>query len=523
MRTNAGMMLQNPVLPMDFPYPDIIRVNDTYYMASSSIHFTPGIPILRSKNLANWELTGTAHSGMFRSTSCELAPGRAAYGQGPEAPSLRYNNGVFYLCFNRTDHRATYVCQTTDIEAGRWECHVLPGMHHDPSLLFDEGRCYLVYGQGSIYIKELTANAREIKKGGTHQMLVATPRVNGVNCEGSHIYKVGKGYYLFLSQWPAGGSNRRVQWCYHCEQLLGHYEGQIVLDDALGQGGGVAGGGIVNTPDGRWFALLEQDCGAVGHCPVLVPVAWEKGWPVLGVGGRVPARLAMPCWPLKMPPLVGGDDFEYDSNRLAPVWQWNHDPDPKLWSVTKRHSHLRLENGTITPDLAHARNILTQRTVAPQCVFETKLDTDGMLPGDVAGIAAFQAQYGFVGIAIDKRGQRHVVAKTRGLGGAQSEGREPYLRKSVHLRIEYDFTLGADKARFFYSPDARSWKRIGDILQMKCTLDHLAGYRTGLFSYATKTEGGYADFDYMHVHYEQAMPTHINIHHNKLYSGRKAQ
>ncbi|NLW79451.1 MAG: family 43 glycosylhydrolase [Ruminococcaceae bacterium] len=512
------MLLQNPVLPIDFPDPDIIRMGYTYYMASSSLHFTPGVPVLRSKNLANWENASYVCRSFGNDLNYELAPGRTLYGWGIQAPSLRHHNGVFYLCFNARSRQATTIFRTTNIETGPWEKSTIPGHHHDPSLLFLGDCCFLVYGQGTIYIKELLADASAVKPNGVDQILLTTPRVNGLNCEGSHIYHINGMFYLFLSQWPCAGNNRLLQWCYRSPTLLGHYEGRVVLDDAMGyRNNGIARGGIVDTPAGDWFALFTQDREAVGHCPVLVPLYWQDGWPVLGEGGHVPAQLELPCWPQKTTPLVASDDFDYNTNRLGPMWQWNHNPDPQRWSVTQRRGHLRLINGEVVHELSLARNVLTQKTVAPHCTFETRLDSAGMQPGDVAGLAAFQSQYAFIGLAVDKRGARQVVAKTRSKAGGSSEMREAYRRETIHLRIDYDFSAYADSARFFFSVDGRSWKRLGEIFHMRCTNDHFAGYRTGLFSYATQTEGGHADFDYLRIRYGQEQANTVTIPQDRLW------
>ncbi|MGD9560605.1 MAG: family 43 glycosylhydrolase, partial [Oscillospiraceae bacterium] len=376
MANTAGILLQNPILPMDLPDPDIIRVGDRYYMASASAHFTPGIPILKSRNLATWELAGYVYQRFCDDDAYNLSNGENVYGATACSICLRYHAGVYYVCVPCARTRRTYIYRSHNIESGRWSRSVLKDFYHDPTLFFDEGHCYLIYGQGTIFLLEVTTGATAVKEDCPRQVLVKTPRVNGVNCEGARLYKVADQYCLFLVQWPATGSNRKVQWCYRCPQLAGDYRGRVVLDSALGGwGGGVARGGVFCTEGGEWFALLSQDCGAVGHCPVLVPMEWQDGWPVLGHGGHVPERLPLPCWPSKLPLLVASDPFESDTNELHPVWQWNHNPDRQGWSLTERQGHLRLTNHTVVRDILSAPNVLTQKTVAPHCVLETHVDS----------------------------------------------------------------------------------------------------------------------------------------------------
>jgi beta-xylosidase len=69
----------------------------------------------------------------------------------------------------------------------------------------------------------------------------------------------------------------------------------------------------------------------------------------------------------------------------------------------------------------------------------------------------------------------------------------------VHLKIDCDFRERTDKAYFYYSLDGATWTKIGSVLQMAYTLPHFMGYRFGLFNYATKTAGGFVDFDYYRV------------------------
>lgn len=185
----------------------------------------------------------------------------------------------------------------------------------------------------------------------------------------------------------------------------------------------------------------------MGRIPVLVPVTWENGWPMMGVNGKAPVTLEIDG-DYAGTFLAGDDDFSYSSNQLNLLWQWNHNPDNTAWSLTDRPGWLRLNNQTLATNLLNARNTLTQRTECPSCSSVIKLDASGMKSGDYAGLSAFQFKYGNI------------------------------------------------KADFYYSYDGNSWNKLGNTLSMAYDLKLFTGYRNGIYSYATKSTGGHADIDF---------------------------
>ncbi|MCC3372024.1 glycoside hydrolase 43 family protein [Cohnella sp. REN36] len=503
----CSTILTNPVIWADVPDVSVIRVGSVYYMVSTSMHSMPGCPIMKSENLNDWALVGYVFETLEDNDAHHLLDGKGIYANGSWAASLRYHDGVYYVAFSCNDMNQFYVYRTMDIENGPWERFVIPGLHHDPSLLFEDGRVYVIYGNGDIRIRELTADATAVREGGIDRLLFETER-EGImlRCEGCHAYKLNGFYYLFFIEWPNTGNRRRRQVVYRSRELLGPYERRIVLDDDMGyRNNGVAQGGIVDTPDGDWYAVLFQDRDAVGRVPCVVPMVWEDGWPVLGSDGKVPGTFEVPL-PISEPkPLVISDEFDYAENRLALNWQWNHNPDVRLWTVTERPGWLRLKTGSIADRIERARNTLTQRTEGPACSGTTLLDAAGMKPGDRAGLVALQSRFGFVGLRVGENGERRVAMCVRG-----EDGREVivesllYEHDRILLRIDFNFRDGGDSAIFAYSFDGEAWKTIGRSLEMKYTLDHFMGYRIGLFNYATREIGGYADFDYFRYAKESA-------------------
>jgi beta-xylosidase len=282
---------------------------------------------------------------------------------------------------------------------------------------------------------------------------------------------------------------------HRADKIDGPWEGKIAFQDL-----GVAQGSLIDTPDGRWFAYLFRDYGAVGRIPYLVPVEWEDGWPILGENGKVPEILDLPANKSLIPGIVKSDEFNRKRKEadLPLVWQWNHNPDNKLWSVRERKGYLRLKTGRIDKEVITARNTLTQRTFGPTSSGLVSVDVSAIKDGDRVGLLALQSDYGWVGVK-QEAGKKSVVMVNAPDGKPQEVATVPLDQNKVFLRIDCDFTNMKDEALFYYSLDGKNWLPIGNTLKMKYKLTHFMGYRFGLFNYATKEKGGYADFDWFRI------------------------
>jgi xylan 1,4-beta-xylosidase len=484
----------NPVIWADIPDVDVIRVGNYFYMSSTSMHMMPGVPIMRSTDLVNWEIVSYVYDILENNSAHNLTNGTGIYGKGSWASSLRYHNGTYYVCFASNDMGQTYIYRTADIINGPWTRSVLSGVYHDPSLLFDDdGSVYIVYGSGAVYIKQLTSDATAIKSGGLSQKLYTSPDSNLF--EGSHIYKINGMYYIFNIRW----TSRRIESCYRSSSLTGTWEGKIVLNSTLsGASGGVAQGGIFSTADGTWYAMLFQDHGAVGRAPVLVPVTWTNNWPIMGVNGAAPVTMTIPLSTSSIKTaLLTSDDF--NETKLGLNWQWNHNPDNNNWSLSARPGYLRLTTGSIASNIFLARNTLSQRTVGPTCSGEVAIETTNMKSGDYAGLTAFQDAYGIIGVKKTDSGKYLIMATNGGSGTPSEVASKALSQDKVYLKMSFNFLNCADKATFYYSLDGSTWTQFGSELSMVYKLTHFMGYRIGLFNYATKSTGGYVDFDYLHT------------------------
>ena len=508
--TVAASTVSNPIIWADVPDDDIIRVGDTYYMVSTTMFFSPGAPIMKSKDLANWEICNYVFDTYANGDVQNLKNGKHDYSHGQWATSLRYNEkkGKYYAFFGSYGTNKSYICSTDDIEHGEWSRVELNGMYHDASILFDDdGRNYLVYGAGgTCNIKEFNSDMTGFKQGGFEKQLFKT-NFNNLAGEGWHIHKINGYYYILGIAWPSG--HGRLEFCYRSKNLNGSWENKTLLDSGLGSyGSGCAQGGIVDTPDGKWYGLVFQDHGAVGRIPVLVPVNWQNDWPMMGVNGKAPITLDLGT--SKGTDVAGDDSFDYSSNDLALEWSWNHNPDNSAWSVTERPGWLRLKNKNMASHLLNARNTLTMRTEGPACSSYIKLDTSNMKVGDYAGLSAFQLKYGCIGVYVNDSGAKKIYMSVNGgddVGNSSNKivAEQNLSGDEIYLKVDFKFATvnsdgsssnNIDKANFYYSYDGQNWSKLGQELSMSYDLKLFTGYRSGIYSYPTKSTGGYADIDF---------------------------
>lgn len=514
----------NPVIFADVPDIDFIRVDDAYYMVSTTMHLSPGCPIMKSYDLVNWEIVNYVFNTLDDADNLALRNGEHSYGKGQWAASIRHHNGIFYVGFLSYSTGKSYIYYTKDIENGRWERFVFDEGFHDMSLLFDEdGRVYIIYGGGDIWCVELEKDLSAVKPETKRKIISDAGLTPGCLAEGAHAYKINGYYYIFIITWPSGG--RRTQLCYRSKSLDGDWEMKVILDDNLGfRNDGVAQGGIIDSADGNWYCLLFQDHGAVGRLPVLMPMTWEDDWPVVGIDGKAPKTAEIPVKGMERKGIVTSDEFinsqivrsyhsfadsleaagenDYNGSNLLPEWQWNHNPDNRLWSLTEREGYLRLKTGTVCRSVTQARNTLTQRTFGPECSAYIRLDVANMKDGDVAGLSAFAERYGYVGVKMENGKKYIVMARYDDNDSVEKEfekERTELAGNEVFLRVDCDYNNAADKAYFYYSLDGESWTKIGDTLQMNYYGLHFMGYRYAIFNYATEQAGGYVDVDYFRV------------------------
>jgi beta-xylosidase len=512
---NGNGTYTNPLFYEEFSDPDVIRVGDTYYLTGTTMHTMPGLPVLRSKDLVNWELASYAFDRLNLGANFRLE-GAEIYGQGIWAPAIRYHNGTFYIFSNINGH-GTQVFRSNSPE-GPWQHNRLGTALYDLGVLFDDdGKIYVVQGNNEISIVELNAEVTDVVPNSSR---VIIPRGSGMG-EGLHFYKINGKYYI-VSAIP-GAHTPMV--CARADTLAGPWQvDTLVRDEALGvptgntlEGGRrqrenqtsgfriqandpnfgngltVHQGGIVDTPDGQWWTVIMQDHNSLGRVTCLLPITWTDGWPFIGLPGnlrRAPATWIKPdTGHAQAPKPLFVRDESFDSSKLLPVWQWNHHPVEAKWSLSERPGFLRLHS-LPARDFWWAKNTLTQRAVGPISTVTVEVQADGMKAGDVAGLALLNQPYTWMGVSRTAKGLE--LERFDQTNGRTTKEAATGSRFWFRANCNYD----SEKATLHYSTDGREFKPLGGEFTMVYQLRTFQGIRYSLFHFnRSETEGGYADFD----------------------------
>ena len=481
---------KNPVVMADFPDPDVIRVGDTFYMVSTTMHHFPGATILKSKDLVNWQYCAQPLTQLSASDRYSLLNDKNAYAAGMWACSMTYHNGTFYILINGND-AGGFVLSATDPE-DTWEMKKLSRIYYDPGMLFDNGKVYVACGINEIKICELDEqfNFKQEKTVVTRE---------GSGLEGCHLYKIGEYYYIYATYggWPSG------QVAFRSKNIFGPYEEKVLVEKVIsGKPNTIHQGALIETSRGEWWTIMQQDVGCLGRFPNLQPVKWTDDWPIVGNKGVPYEMTKKPVTgaATKREPLPTNDNFR--SYPLGMQWEWNHNPDDAAWTLFERPGWLRLKTSEPVTRLTQARNMLTQRIFAFNNTASkgtVRLDASNLQEGDCAGICIFQDPYAMLAVRV-KDGQRQLVWRQDTLRvhsdftPAEKVVEAVDINDVVYLRATVSYSTS--KTQFYYSLDNVNYQPIGGETSLSFSLTVFVGARFGLFCYATRNSEGYADFDW---------------------------
>ncbi len=567
---NGNGTYTNPLFYDEFSDPDILRVGDDYYLAGTTMHTVPGLVILHSRDLVNWENISYCFDRFdFDDEAFSLKNHQEIYGQGVWAPAIRYANGQFYV-FTNINGKGLQCYTSKDIR-GPWEHHNMQGRIYDLSVLFDDdGKIYAIHGYGEVKCTELKPDmSGPIEE--TERTII--PEGSAVG-EGHHMYKINGMYYLISTDYRPNGRTL----CSRSKSIWGPYETITITADEtfgyhaasltqvpqdeqyrIGHDGTKFGipevdkdatactnihqGGIVEDQSGQWWALLMMDFHSIGRTVTLTPITWKDGWPMLGLEGnlgRAPRTWRKPDISRSEEsgvrseitphaPYVRSDDFNYSpstlhtphsSKALKPIWQWNHNPDDKMWSL--KNGRLRL-NTMPAEQLMWARNTLTQRVIGPTSVTTVEFYTKGMKDGDVAGLGNINVPCSWIGIVKGgkaKGSKGKDVYTLRCFEQATNDTTDISLSSfllppssRIYLRCIGDYDN--DQMQYAYSLDGKEYKTLGRKMPLSYQLISFQGSRHALFAFNVKgRNGGYAEFDNFTVEEPQADRSR-NIPHGK--------
>jgi Beta-xylosidase len=489
---NGDGTYSNPILKADYPDPDFIRVGDDYYMVSSSFVAMPGIPVCHSKDLINWEIIGHAYDSITFQPQYRMQDNKTAYSRICWAPSFKFYKGTYYIGVNIADDG--FVMFQSNKPEGPYTMYKFDKRLYDPGFFIDEdGKKYVTHGMNKICITRLKDDATGVldpNDKGTQ--IITAPEGYGRYFEGCHTYKKNGWYYVFN---PALGYNG-VQMISRSRNLYGPYETKVLINDDINYAdAGVHQGGYVETKEGESWAFTFQDRDYLGRCPMLYPMKWVNDWPVVGVEGKpgkgvVTYKKSAIKAKTEMTFPQHSDDF--DSTRLAPVWEFNHVPNKEKWSLTDHKGFFRIYS-TPAKGFYYARNSLTQKVSGLYSTGTALLDISGLKENDFAG-------NGILGRPMFQLGARK---KADGywieLRNAFQEGdsvtdscKIPDTQKN-YLRTE---VTKEGSLFFYYSLDNLDYKRVGK----ECSSGFwgFLGIRHALCCYNVVTGNascGYADFD----------------------------
>jgi len=512
---NGNGTFTNPLFYDEFSDPDLIRVGDYYYLTGTTMHAMPGLPILRSKDLVNWEFVAYAMDKLDLGPAYRLEDGKNIYGQGIWAPCFRYHDGKFYI-FSNVNHEMTQMFTATDPK-GPWTRTPMKRSFHDLSVLFDDdGKAYVVWDHQTMHVAQLTDDLTDVVPGTERVLFTA----DGGMGEGAHFYKIDGKYYIISAEY-AGGFRMPAA---RSDHVLGPYEvnRSISLHEDFGMALGprlnkpkppfelsppgpaanhglaMHQGGIIHTPEGEWWGFSMMDFNSVGRLTSLSPITWKDGWPWFGLPGnltRTPRTWVKPKTATPQPvrvPYRRSDDFS--APKLQPLWQWNHVPVDGKWSLSERPGFLRLHALPAT-SFYDARNTLTQRAIGPMSTPTVLLDASNLKPGDVAGLGLLNLPYATLGVEKRVDGLDIVFHDQR----LDQSVRVKMTGTRIWLRADCDYLT--ERARFSYSLDGITFTPIGGEVVLVYQLTTFQGVRYGLFSYnKAGAEGGSADFDSIDIY-----------------------
>ena len=510
---------KNPILPGDFSDPDVIRVGSDYYFITSTFQYSPGMAVLHSKDLVNWQYLSHCVADLTQ-LGPELNWDRMnRYNRGIYAGAIRFHAGKFWVFFTTMDEGVFMTTATN--AAGPWSPVTRvwdkPGFDDPCPFWDDDGQAYLLLSTPG---KQWWTQIYKMSNDGT-LIDPASEKIidNYQSSEGNKIYKINGTYYRLSQSSRAARPARRRDDAFN--QPLRTLRKKIILEDFPGRYDRQPNqGGLVQTEAGDWWFITQQGRGENGtydgRPSHLLPVTWTNGWPFPGLIDRNGAGTIL--WsankPInKFPIQVPQSDDDFSSPTLAPQWEWNYQPRADKWSLTERPGWLRLHAfQPLRPgDFFKAGNTLTQRIMG--CgggEVITKLDVTGMADGQMAGLCIFWKESCTFGVVQQNSVRRIELTND----GTNTIGRPLNLvTTNVWFKAKID-DFGS--STFSWSQDGNNFQHTGD--SFKFGWGNYRGTRIGIYSYNNEAECGFVDFDFFH--YTYAGPQNKNgesLHQHKIH------
>ncbi|KIK53258.1 glycoside hydrolase family 43 protein [Collybiopsis luxurians FD-317 M1] len=480
----------NPIFWEDLADLDVIRVGTTYYYSASTMHYSPGAPLLQSFDLINWEFIGHSVPSLDFGDpgDYDLTTGRA-YVRGIWASSIKFRESTnTWYWIGCVDFSRTYV-YTSPAPTGPWvQRSIISTCYYDAGLLIDDtDTMYVAYGSTTINVAQLSSDG--LSQVSTQPVFTST--VGAI--EGSRFYQRNGNYYI-LNDLPATSEYVAMS----TSGPFGPYTTRgLTLSPVtpIPDAGFPHQGGLIDTPEGNWYYMAFNDAYPSGRVPVLMPITWSSdGWPSaeLGSGNTWEATYPLPLPTVTVASPVGTDTF----TSIGPNWEWNHNPDTTKFSIS---NGLKLGTATVTSDLYSARNTITHRILGPKANGTIELDVSGMANGDRAGLAMLRDTSAY--IAINDASGAKTIEMVNGLTmnttgwTTTSTGSvvqsATFSGNTIYLRCTADIQpAGTQSAVFSYSTDGTTFRTLGNALKLNPDWEFFMAYRFGIFNFAMQALGG---------------------------------
>ena len=519
---NGDGTYTNPVINADYSDPDVCvgPSGEDYYMTASSFQCAPGLPVLHSRDLVNWEIIGYALKELYTGDDALVEHfNTVQHGNGVWAPSIRFHNGEFYIYWGDPDYGVYMVKTRGGDPAGEWEqpvCVIRGKGYIDTTPLWDDdGRCYLVNGWANSRAKFASVlTVRELSADGTRA--IGQPVIvfdgNGTEnrtCEGPKFYKRDGWYWIMC---PAGGVPTGFQLAMRSKSPYGPYEHKTVLAQGKTKINGPHQGGWVHTKYGEDWFLHFQDKEAYGRVVHLNPVDWSTGWPIMGKKGEPVTTCKKPKSSSSV--IVNPEESdEFNASTTGKQWQWHANYDEKFGMPTAFGTY-RIYNYKLSDKFVNfweVPNLLLQKTPADKFVATTKIRFTSKAEGQLGGLIMMGLDYS--ALVVRRTGKEfqlvQLTCKAADKGNPQSEQVIATLKPTaedktdykpgIHMDIHLRLTVDDSKLNFAYSLDGKKFKPCGTEFQMR--EGKWIGAKFGYVSVDPdpKTDRGWIDADWIRV------------------------
>lgn len=453
------MKYKNPIISGFYPDPSICRVNDDYYLVTSSFEYLPGVPLFHSKDLVNWNQIGHC---LTSNTQIDLR--NSFCSGGIFAPTIRYNDGTFYMITTNI-LKGNFIVRTTDPKKG-WSDPIWVDVKGiDPSLYWENNKVYMQLstrdelGNGIIQC-EIDINTGKILS----EPKIITRGTGGRDVEAPHVYKINDYYYLLLAE--GGTREGHMVTIMRSKSIWGPFEfcpNNPILSNvnySKEELQGVGHADLFEDHNGNWWvvALAHRPIKhkhVLGRETILLPVKWDKdGWPIVHKGyaeSFIDTELLLE----KQKEIV----FEKDnflSSKLNNYWNTMREFINEKYSLSEKHGSLCLLGDELTLNDLAAPAFIARRQQHFECKFVTKIEFNPKKDNEEAGLAIYIDNDHHMELVISKRNNKKVIVVRKNVADIKVESfKEITEDQEIYLSIvadekNYSFYYGNTEDEFIY-------------------------------------------------------------------------